>query len=110
MKKWHLFSFNLFIFVRVSTVKNISQLLPKHLFWDVDSSKLDIEADKDFIIPRALFATTESTFDRDIEVLERLYSKQQIVFELSNTKERVSNNVCEMVARRYHVKQLLRFK
>ena len=91
-------------------LKDISKILPKHLFWDVDPKNLDIQDDKGFIIPRALFATTKATFSEDIQPLEQLYSKAQILKELQNTKERVSNEVCKLVARRYHVKQFLRFQ
>lgn len=66
-------------------VANIADIFPKHLFWDVDYKMLDVNADKDFIIPRALFATTEQTFDQE------------------------SNQVCIQVARRYHVKRFTRF-
>jgi len=88
---------------------HISQLFPKHLFWDVDMACLDIDKDHDLIIPRALIATTPSTFTTDIAKLETLYSKAAIARELKVTKERVSNQICRLVAGRYHVKQFLRF-
>lgn len=94
----------------MSAVKDISQIFPKHLFWDVDPKNLDIQDDKDFIIPRALIATTEETFNKDIQPLEQLYSRAQIVRELRRTKERISNEVCKLVAQRYHVKQFLRYQ
>lgn len=55
--------------------EDISQLLPKHLFWDVDPKNLDIQVDREFIIPRALITTTAETFSHDIQPLEKLYSK-----------------------------------
>ena len=55
-------------------------------------------------------ATTEETFVKDIQPLEQLYSKMQIVRELRKTKERISNEVCKLVARRYHVRQFLRYQ
>ncbi|NGF56969.1 hypothetical protein G5B00_10625 [Parapedobacter sp. SGR-10] len=94
----------------MSVIKDISQIFPKHLFWDVDPKNLDILDDRDFIIPRALIATTEETFAKDIQSLEQLYSKTQIVKELQKTKERISNEVCKLVARRYHVRQFLRYQ
>lgn len=94
----------------MSVIKDISQVLPKYLFWDVDPKNLDIQDDRDFIIPRALIATTAETFANDIQPLEKLYSKTQIVKELRRTKERISNEVCKLVARRYHVKQFLRYQ
>ena len=82
---------------------NIAEIFPKHLFWDMDHSKLDIKKDKDIIIPRALYATTPESFLSDILKLESLYTNNQIVTELKSTKEHVSNQVCLMVADRYHI-------
>lgn len=90
--------------------RNIADIFPKHLFWDMDYSRLDLQQDKDIIIPRALYATTEQTFQEDIQQLEELYSKKQILKHLKNTKERISNKVCHLVADRYHTKDFVRFK
>jgi len=94
----------------MSEIKDISKLFPKYLFWDVDPRNLDIQDDRALIIPRALMATTAETFSKDILPLEKLYSKVQIVKELRNTRERISNEVCKLVARRYHVRQFLRYQ
>lgn len=88
---------------------NIATIFPKHLFWDMDHSKLNLSKDKDIIIPRALFATNEETFATDIIKLEQFYSKTIILKYLKTTKERISNEVCAMVAERYNVKPFLRF-
>ena len=88
---------------------HIKELFPKHLFWDVDMACLDIDNDRDLIIPRALMATTPLTFTNDIAKLEIIYPKAVIARELKDTKERVSNQICRLVARRYHVKQFARF-
>ena len=93
----------------MKSVKNIADILPKDLFWDVNPSNLDIQEDKDLIIPRALYATTEDTFSKDISRLEQLYKRSEIVEELRSTKERISNKVCMMVAQRYHVKYFSRY-
>ena len=88
---------------------HIPDLFPKHLFWDVDYSKLDIEKDKSLIIPRALFDSTPGTFEKNIRKLEQLYTKNQILTTLKRTKERISNEVCELVADRYDVPKFHRF-
>lgn len=93
----------------MKSVKNIADVLPKDVFWDVNPSQLDVKEDKDLIIPRALLATTESTFIEDISRLEQLYNHTEIVKELKTTKERISNKVCMMVAQRYHVKHFSRY-
>ncbi|WP_394344682.1 DUF6922 domain-containing protein [Flavobacterium restrictum] len=36
---------------------NIATIFPKHLFWDMDHSKLNLSKDKAIIIPRALFTS-----------------------------------------------------
>ncbi len=89
---------------------NIATIFPKHLFWDMDHSKLNLSRDKDIIIPRALFATTPETFETDILKLEQYYSKNSILKYLKTTKERISNEVCSMVAKRYNVPTFARFK
>jgi uncharacterized protein YllA (UPF0747 family) len=47
--------------------------------------------------------TNEKSFDVDIKRLESIYSRDEILTNLKNTKERISNQVCEMVAHYYHV-------
>ncbi len=89
---------------------NIAQTFPKHLFWDMDSNKLSTKKDKNIIIPRALMATTQETFRKDIEVLETIYSTIEIYKVLKNTKERISNQLCKMVATRYDQQPFLRYK
>jgi hypothetical protein len=76
----------------------------------MDHSKLNLSRDKDIIIPRALFATNEETFATDIIKLEQFYSKNIILKYLKTTKERISNEVCAMVAKRYNVPSFARFK
>lgn len=93
----------------MKSVTNIADVLSKDVFWDVNPSQLDVQQDKDLIIPRALLATTERTFTEDISRLEQLYNRTEIVRELRTTKERISNKVCMMVAQRYHVKHFSRY-
>lgn len=89
--------------------KDITKIFPKHLFWDMDYSKLSIKKDKDIIIPRALYATTKDTFIKDITTLESLYSKQEILSCLKNTKELISNKTCVMIAKEYNVTPFYRY-
>jgi len=90
--------------------KRIADIFPRHLFWDVNMAALDIERDKGLIIPRALFATNQDTFNSDIKKLEALYSKSTILEELKATSETISNDVCEWVAQRYHVPVFYRWR
>jgi hypothetical protein len=93
----------------VKTTVNIATIFPKHLFWDMDHSKLNLARDKDIIIPRALFATTSETFETDILKLEALYSTKDIVKYLKLTTENISNKVCLSVCKRYNIEPFLRF-
>lgn len=88
---------------------DISKVFPKHVFWDMDSSKLSLKRDKDIIIPRALYATDKDSFIKDIKVLEEYYSKREIVDILKHTKENISNQVCELVSKRYHTETFYRY-
>ena len=40
----------------------------------MDYTKLNLNKDKDIIIPRAMYATTADSFEKDIQKLEKLYS------------------------------------
>jgi hypothetical protein len=71
--------------------------------------QLDAERDMAVIVPRALYFTTPQTFEADIERLERIYNKKEIVRNLKATKEPISNRVFELVADRYHVAAFHRF-
>ena len=75
----------------------------------MDANRLSLKKDKSIIIPRALFATTKASFDKDIRKLEKLYSSKEIVSILRNTKEHISNEVCTLVAKRYDAKPFLRY-
>lgn len=89
---------------------NIATISPKHLFWDMDYKQLNLNKDKDIIIPRAIYATTSDSFEKDIQKLEKFYSKDDILFYLKNTKELISNQVCSMVSKRYKSASFVRFK
>lgn len=90
--------------------QTILRELPKHLFWDLDPRNLDTEADMDLIIPRALYSTNELNFDQDIARLESVYTQRQIVDTLRTTKERISNNLCHLVAHHYHIQPFSRYQ
>lgn len=89
---------------------NISAFFPKYLFWDIDMAALSIEADKDLIIARAFYATTEESFEQVISILENLYSKEEIILTLQQTKERISNKVCLLVSQKYAIEPFLRYR
>ena len=94
----------------MNTNVQIATLFTPFLFWDMDIEKLDANTDKDIIIPRALFATSKDSFLVDILKLESIYSKNEIISQLKITKERISNEVCEMISKRYSIETFHRFK
>ena len=57
-------------------------LLNPTTFWDVDLSLLDASKDMDFIIVRVL----ERGTDAEIRHIETVYSQQEIISALENTK------------------------
>jgi hypothetical protein len=99
----------IFILNGMKMQQDISNLFPSHLFWDIDPSRLDVKEDMDLIIPRALYATAPARFNQDISRLESLYTRNQIVDTLKNTKELISNHVCNLVAKHYRIKSFFRF-
>ncbi len=94
----------------MKTAVSISSILPKYLFWDMDFNKLDINKDQDIIIPRSLLNTSKDSFLTDIQKIEQFYSAAQIIQVLQTTKERISNEVCLLVAERYSIAPFYRFK
>jgi hypothetical protein len=88
---------------------NISNIFPKQAFWDMDSSKLSAQKDKAIIIPRVLMTTNEDTFSKDIELVESVYNTNEIYTTLKDTKERISNNVCRLISKRYNKPTFLRY-
>jgi len=71
--------------------------------------QLDAERDMAVIVPRALYFTTPKTFNNDIERLEKIYNKNEILRQLKTTKEPLSNKLMALVANRYHVAAFNRF-
>ncbi|MGF7232753.1 MAG: DUF6922 domain-containing protein [Arachidicoccus sp.] len=87
----------------------ISSIFPKHLFWDVRLEELDSRRDMELIIPRALFMSDKKSFEKDIARLEDIYQPEQIIENLQHTKERISNEVCELISKRYNLPSFHRF-
>jgi len=87
----------------------IAEIFPKHSFWDLKMEQLDPERDMAVIVPRALYFTTPQTFNADIERLEKVYNKREILRNLKTTREAISNKVFDLVANRYNVATFRRF-
>ena len=75
----------------------------------MDTNKLSTQRDRAIIIPRVLMTTNEDTFSKDIELVESVYSANEIYTTLKDTKERISNNVCRLVSKRYNKPTFLRY-
>ena len=76
----------------------------------MDTNKLSAQKDKAIIIPRVLMTTNEDTFSKDIELVESVYNTNEIYTTLKDTKERISNNVCRLVSKRYNKPAFLRYE
>ncbi len=85
-------------------------ILPKEAFWDLDINSLSIIDDMELIIPRVLMATNKDNFSESIKLLERFYTRNEIYMVSRNTKERISNEVCKMISKRYGKKLFSRYK
>ncbi len=88
---------------------SVADVFPKHHFWEYKIDMLDFKKDKELIIPRALYFSDKESFNRDVEKLETIYSKKEIVRCINNTREAISNEVCELIAIRYNANVKLRF-
>jgi hypothetical protein len=88
---------------------NIANTFPKQAFWDMDTNKLSAKTDRDIIIPRVLMTTNEESFSKDIALVETVYNADEIYNTLKETKERISNNVCRLVSKRYNKPTFLRY-
>ena len=91
--------------------KNISvaDIFPEYHFWEYKIDMLDFKKDKDLIIPRALYFSDKGSFDNDVKKLETIYSKKEIISCINKTREAISNEVCELIAKRYNTKINYRF-
>jgi len=88
---------------------SVSDIFPEYLFWEHKIELLDFANHIDLIIPRALYFTTKETFESNISRLEKIYPPKDILKCIQNTKEMISNEVCELVAKRYNVPVKFRF-
>lgn len=78
-------------------IVNLAPILSQISFLGYGFYKLSPHQDKDIMIPRAMYATTRDSYEEDIERLERLYTKKEILEHLKNTKELISNEVGALV-------------
>lgn len=74
----------------MSKAKNILDYFPEYYFWDTDAKCLDMDQHAPYIIEKVLKSnSTERTFQKDIEILERLYPKtliQEVVEDSANLR------------------------
>ena len=68
-------------------VTDIKAVLPRNYFWDVDSSKLDAQANKMFIVNRVFMNITPAEVSTILPVLLKYYSSKDIYETLSQSEE-----------------------
>ncbi|WP_373283991.1 DUF6922 domain-containing protein [Psychroflexus planctonicus] len=93
----------------MNLTKNILRNIPNYYFWDLDVSKLDIQKDCHVIISRILMFSDYSNYNKNILFLEDLYCKETIQRVLSNTFERIPDDICQLLAKRYHIRVKSKF-
>ena len=71
-----------------------------HYFWDCDVYWLHWDWDKDLIIPRMLGID----LDKEIEILESIYTKEEIIDTMQKTCEVLIPGKFEFLSNRYGVK------
>lgn len=73
------------------TNKHILNHFPPHIFWDAQAEKLDIEANAQYIIEKAMISCADfMDFNEAIEKLEKLYSKKELKYTIITSKEFIS--------------------
>lgn len=68
-------------------------------FWDTDLYWIHWDRNKNFIIPRML----EGIIEQSIVVLEKFYTKEEILNALTKTRENMSDETFEFIANRYNM-------
>lgn len=84
--------------------KNLAQLFPAVMFWDVNMKKLSLIKDKDFIIVRVLSRFMNN--DDYLKKLESIYSLSDIKRFAVRSNEIFGNEIIEHLAKRYHLSPL----
>ena len=87
----------------------VSDIFPDHLFWEYKINMLDFKRDKNLIIARALYFSSIKTFSKDIKKIESIYTKKEIAQCIKTTKELISNEVCDLISKRYNTSVKQRF-
>lgn len=77
-----------------------------YCFWDYDVYWMHWDWHKHLIIPRIL----KFDLDKAIEVLERFYTKEEIVNTVKSVGEVVSDRACEFLADRYGVERFYQWQ
>ncbi len=81
--------------------KELVDLFPKAIFWDVALEKLSIKDDKDFIIQRVLSWHMDN--EERLENLEKLYAIEDIKHYALKSNEIFGNEAIEFLAKRYNL-------
>ena len=74
-----------------------------------DHFHLSLQSGCDETLKRMNRKYTAETFENDIYKLEEIYDRSEIVSNLQNTKENISNMVCRKVSERYNIPSFSRF-
>lgn len=80
---------------------NISNIFPKHLFWDVDMNSIFLDEDAAFIIGRTL---SKCSNNDDLLLLESIYEIGEIKF-YAQKHDIFGNERIEFLCKRYDLKK-----
>lgn len=79
------------------------QSIPSVIFWDMDIKKLSLIRDYKIIISRILMFTNEVHFNNNIALLEKKFSAKKIISAVTESTDRISDTVCNLLSEKYAV-------
>lgn len=82
---------------------NILEKIPNYVFWDLDVTKLNIQKDSDVVISRILMFSDFSNYSDNILFLESLYTEETIKSVIIASTERISDEICSLISKRYNL-------
>ena len=73
-------------------------------FWDRIIDILNRKNDQRFIIQRIVQWSFPKDFDDNVDMLEKYYTKEEIIDSVANPLERIDRNILQKISKRYGIK------
>ncbi|MCY4562383.1 MAG: hypothetical protein OXC03_08870 [Flavobacteriaceae bacterium] len=75
-------------------------------FWDRIIDILNRGKNKKFIIQRIVQWSFPKDFDDNMDMLEKYYTKEEIIDSVANPLERIDRNILQKISKRYGIKPI----